>query len=185
MMLYIYSIFGWSIHSARILDDFITKKYIQFVYLLAVKKQKHDCWKSFRNQNSYLKEINEKYSTRSFEVILHDNGIVESQLREDWNEPDTVETITEHALLLKEVVDGKRRGILAIVPSLYMKKELINVYNEIGIGQIADALLVNSVGAKVLGNFALKIRKTTYPTRLFTNRKEAEAWLLQIMAEAE
>lgn len=127
----------------------------------------------------------ERYNTQSFEVILHDNGIVETKALSDWNMPDTVETITEHALLLKKIINGKRRGILGVVPNLYMKKELIEIYNNINIGQVAGALLVNSFGTRVLGNLAMRLKKRPYPIRMFTDRKEAEAWLLKIMSESD
>jgi hypothetical protein len=127
----------------------------------------------------------EKYTTESFEVTLHDNGIVETRIRSGGSMPDTVEINTEHALLLKKVVNGKRRGVLAVIPNLHVKRELIEIYNQANVGEAGVALLVSSFGAKVLGNLVLKARKTLKPTRLFTDRKEAEAWLLQIMAEAE
>lgn len=126
----------------------------------------------------------EKYTTEFFEVILHPNGIVETRIRGGESIPDTVETITEHALLLKKVINGKKRGGLAVMPNLYVRKELIEIYNKVNTGEIACALLVNSFGAKVLGNLTLKVRKKLPPTRLFTDRKEAEKWLLEMMNKA-
>ncbi len=69
-----------------------------------------------------------------------------------------------------------------MVPSFHINKEIIEVYNEIDTGQLADALLVNSFGAKILGNLALKILKKNRPIRLFTDRDKAEEWLLDIIA---
>jgi hypothetical protein len=69
-----------------------------------------------------------------------------------------------------------------LVPSFHINKEIIEVYNEIDTGQLADALLVNSFGAKILGNLALKILKKNRPIRLFTDRDKAEEWLLDIIA---
>jgi hypothetical protein len=127
----------------------------------------------------------ETHSTISSVAILHPNGIVETKVREDWNEPDTVETVTAHALLIKKVIDGKRRGLLAVLPRMHMKRDLLEVYSNIDMDEVATAFLVNSFGAKVLGNLVLRIKKTTTPARLFTNRAAAEAWLLKLMAAEE
>ena len=126
-----------------------------------------------------------KYNTQSFEVILYENDIVETKVREDWNEPDTVETITEHALLIKKVIDGKQRGLLAVLPGFHMKKNLLEIYDQTEMGEIAVALLVNSFTAKILGNMVLRVKKTTSPARIFTDRAAAEAWLLKNIATQE
>ncbi|MFK7798228.1 MAG: hypothetical protein AB8E82_12295 [Aureispira sp.] len=124
----------------------------------------------------------EQYTSISSVVTLHPNGIVESKAREDWNEPDTIETVTAHALLIKKVIDGKQRGLLVILPGLHMNRELLEVYNQTEMEEVAAAFLVNSFGAKVLGNLVLRIKKKGAPARLFTDRAAAEAWLLQFIA---
>lgn len=124
-----------------------------------------------------------KYSTPSMEIIVRLDGILEVSIPADWNQPDTAESTRENALLLQKINTGKRHAALSLVPSFHINKEIIEVYNEIDTGQLADALLVNSFGAKILGNLALKILKKNRPIRLFTDRDKAEEWLLDIIAE--
>lgn len=123
------------------------------------------------------------YRTQSLELVVRPDNIIEATVPADWNQPDTVETTRENALLLQKVIKGNRYAILTTVPSIHMNREIIEVYNEIETGQIADALIVDSFGARVLGNLALKVIKLNRPMRLFTDRAKAESWLLDILAE--
>lgn len=125
----------------------------------------------------------EKYTTQSMEIVVRADGIIEVSIPADWDQPDTVETTTENALLLQKINTGKRHAALSLMPSFYIKKEIIEVYNRIDTRQVADALLVNSFSAKVLGNLVLKILKRNHPIRLFTDRNKAEEWLLSIISE--
>jgi hypothetical protein len=43
---------------------------------------------------------------------------------------------------------------------------------------LADAIVVESLAHKLIANFYLKINKPLVPTRVFSNTKEAEKWLL-------
>ncbi|MFK7798227.1 MAG: hypothetical protein AB8E82_12290 [Aureispira sp.] len=127
----------------------------------------------------------EKYTTQSMEIVVRPDGILEVSIPADWDQPDTVETTTENALLLQKINTGKRHAALVLMPDFYMKKEIIEIYNRMGTGEVADALLVNSFSAKVLGNLVLKILKRNHPIRLFTDRNKAEEWLLRIISGQE
>ncbi|MFI5148728.1 MAG: hypothetical protein ACHQRM_03280 [Bacteroidia bacterium] len=48
---------------------------------------------------------------------------------------------------------------------------------------IAQAILVNSLANRLLGNFMIKIHKPLSPTRLFSNEEEAMKWLREQMKE--
>lgn len=43
----------------------------------------------------------------------------------------------------------------------------------------ADAIVVNSLAQKIIGNFYLKINRPPIPTKLFSKQEDAEKWLLQ------
>ncbi len=116
-------------------------------------------------------------------IIIRPDNIVEVHTKETWDQPDTVETAIESALLVKKAIDGKRRATLSFLASTYVQKEVVVAYNSIDTGQIAGALVVQSFGAKLLGNLALKFTKMRIPAKLFNNKKDAEAWLKQLLEE--
>jgi hypothetical protein len=43
----------------------------------------------------------------------------------------------------------------------------------------AEAIVVNNLAQKIIGNFFIRINKPKYPTRLFSNLNDAEEWLLE------
>lgn len=121
-------------------------------------------------------------------VNIHPNGIIETSVPDDWDQPDTVEVAMENIAVLKKAVDGKRRAILSRVPNMHMSKEVMACYEEANIGHVANALLTDSFTTKVMGNLYLRVIKALpssqsgVPTKLFSDRKAAEAWLLEQMA---
>jgi len=50
---------------------------------------------------------------------------------------------------------------------------------------IAQAILIQSLANRIVGNFMIKFHKPLAPTRLFSNRDEAIAWLRERMKEDE
>jgi hypothetical protein len=123
----------------------------------------------------------QKLETEAAEVTIRPDGIVEFHMKPTWDKPDTAENAKENALMLKKAIDGKRRAILSFPPNLYVKKELVEAYKTVEIGQFAEALVVNSFGARILCNVVLKLTKNAYPIRIFNSKNEAEAWLLQLL----
>jgi hypothetical protein len=118
-------------------------------------------------------------------VIVHPNGIIETKVKPDWDQPDTPETAIDHSLTLKKGVGNNICGILTFLPNLYMKKEVIEAFATVEIGHIAEAFLVNSVGSRILATLALKLDKSSIPRKVFTKKEQAEKWLLDNISRAK
>ena len=118
-------------------------------------------------------------------VNIRPNGIIETSVPKDWDQPDTVEIAKENIAMLKKAVGGERRAILSHVPNMHMSKEVMACYEEAHIGHIANALLTTSFATKLMGNLYLKLSKALpskqqdVPTKLFSDKKESERWLLE------
>lgn len=52
-------------------------------------------------------------------------------------------------------------------------------------GNVAEAVIANSVGAKIFANFVLKFIKTSTSRKVFTKKDEAEKWLLKQIKQAK
>lgn len=132
-----------------------------------------------------------KLQTRAMNAIVHENGIIETSVREDWDHPDTVEIALENIDALTKAVDGQNRAILSHVPSMHMSKEVMECYEKATIGHVANALLTDSFTTKLMGNLFLRLskalpnRQMAVPTKLFSKREEAEKWLLQCIRDCE
>ncbi|MFK7799672.1 MAG: hypothetical protein AB8E82_19620 [Aureispira sp.] len=111
--------------------------------------------------------------------IVRPNGIIEAHKNPNWDQPDTPETVRQYALKLKEVIGNDVYGLLTFAPSLYVKKETLEAFASVKVGNVAGAVLVSSVGSKIFANFALKFIKTPIPKKIFTKQAEAEKWLLE------
>lgn len=129
--------------------------------------------------------------TRALKIVVRPDNIIELTTKPDWNQPDTVEVALENIEMLKKAVDGQPRAMLSYVPSTYMSKEVLECYEKAEVGQIASALITTSFGAKIVGNLFIKVGgalsggKNKAPTKLFSNREDAEKWLLERIAEEQ
>lgn len=126
--------------------------------------------------------------TRAMLVNIRPDGIIETSVPKDWDKPDTVEVAMENIELLQRAVAGGARAILSHVPNMHMSKEVMECYEKATIGHVANALLTNSFTAKIMGNLFLRVSKAlptkqpSVPTKLFSKKEEAEAWLLDQIA---
>lgn len=125
--------------------------------------------------------------TRSAVIELRPNGVIYMSTREDWDQPDTLEVAKENMTALKNMVDGKRRGLISELPNTHLPKEVMEFYQDFNPGQVATALMVNSFGAKVMGNLFLKLaaKNNSEPVKLFSKESEAEEWLLAIINQKQ
>ncbi len=120
-----------------------------------------------------------KMQSSATEITIRPDGIIEVHPRSDWNEPDTAETAREAALLLKGVIEGGCYAILNFPPNLYVKREIIEAYLEVEIGQVAEAVVVSSFGVRLLIKLASSLSKSTVPSNAFSTKEDAEVWLLE------
>jgi hypothetical protein len=101
---------------------------------------------------------------------------------------NTLSLVKEAIEALGKVGGGKRYPLLIIAEKdatldtasmEYMAKENADPYS------IAEAYLISSISQKLLGNFYLKFNKPFKPTRIFTSRDEALAWLITFKTAAK
>jgi hypothetical protein len=131
-----------------------------------------------------------EYKTRAMTFILRSDNIVELINNEEWDQPDTLEIAKENMSMVKHVIDGECRGFLVEVPNKYITKELLNYYQNVEVGDVARALVLNSFAAKVVGNLYFKLSRgkpneegRVVPAKLFTDEELAVKWLLEKMKE--
>lgn len=130
-----------------------------------------------------------EFETRALKIIVRPDDIIELVSKPDWNQPDTVEVALENIEMLKKAVNGQPRAMLSHVPNTYISKEVLECYEKAEIGEVARALITISFGAKIVGNLFIKVGsalsggKNKAPTKLFSNKPEAERWLLDRIAE--
>ena len=78
------------------------------------------------------------------EVICHDRV-------------ETIEEAHETIAAIKKAIDGKVRGTLSPMSNNYMSKEIMEIFKNNDSGECAAAIIATSFGAKVLGNFFIKL----------------------------
>lgn len=124
-------------------------------------------------------------------AVLRKDGILDVLDNKEWNQRDTLESVTEDTSLMKKVIDGQpNRSLLIEVPSRYISKEILSHYQSVELGEVARVLLLNSFGAKVVGNLYLRLSKgkpneagRIVPAKLFTDKYKAIKWLLKVVEE--
>lgn len=126
--------------------------------------------------------------TRSIKIRVHPNNIVEI-INKTVDDPDSAETAHENVAMLTKAIGGKARAFLGSTRDTYVSREVMEIYQKADMGNVATALVTDSFGSKVMGNLFLKVGKMfsssmkEVPTKLFSDRAEAEAWLLERIAE--
>lgn len=130
------------------------------------------------------------YKAKEMTIFLREDDIIELMSNEDWKGAATLENAKEIMSIVKQLTDNEIRGCLVEVPNRHASKEVLAYYQATDGGVVARALLLNSFGAKVMGNLYLKLFRTkpneagrVVPNKLFTKKEEAVEWLLQEMAK--
>jgi len=117
-------------------------------------------------------------STEKFDSVLVEEGIIEIVVKE------AVQIEVEDLYLIKEAnieVMGDRKYCV-IVTSHFLSsiskeaRELV-ASKEYSMNTIAKALIVNSIGQQMVGNFYLKVNRPHIKTKLFSERNKAIEWL--------
>lgn len=126
-----------------------------------------------------------RIETRSAVFERKSNEIVYMFHREDWPEPDTLQTAKENVDALTKLIDGKNRGFIVYFSNSWIPKEILEYYRDAKPGQVATAFVVNSFATKVVANLFLKLAsgKDREPTKVFSTESDAEAWVDAIMGQ--
>lgn len=126
--------------------------------------------------------IPHKISTDVSTISLQEDGII----RMDMHPVEEITVNDQKAIMdvIHEIGGGRSFCNLVVF------KQYVNVDEEArqfsaspegNIYTIADAFVINSVALKLVGNFYMQVNKPVKPTRIFTNEKDAIAWLHTFM----
>jgi hypothetical protein len=131
-----------------------------------------------------------EYKTKELIITIRPDGIIESKAREDLEGGFTLEGAKENVAMMEKIVGGTPRCVIAWMPDVYMKKEIIKYYNDFEQEFVTTALITKSFASKIIGNLFLTLRgrfvsknkMVTNPIKLFTSKEDAITWLLEIIA---
>ena len=132
-----------------------------------------------------MEEVTSSTETSKGMIQLHSNGILH-QTYHDGTEITKEDSYAEIELYGNGYCrDGKRPILVDIRNVKTVSKESRSIYSSEDTGEClsAAALLIGNPVSKIIGNFYLGINKTILPVRLFTNAKEAFAWLKTFLPE--
>jgi len=111
-------------------------------------------------------------------AAMRSDGLLQITVQPGTN--TTVADIKEVVIAVGKVSKGLRYPLLIIAGKdatldteamTYMAKGDTDPYS------VAEAYLISSISQKLLGNFYLSFNKPVKPTRIFTDKAEAEKWL--------
>ncbi len=125
---------------------------------------------------------NKVVDLRAFKTWLGADGICYTVVKPN----SVIELQDAHAntLAVKEVSSGSTFPILVNLKEInYISKEARNHFSmqNRSAGVTAIAMLIKSPGSRIIGNFFLGLNKPTVPTKLFTDKNKAIAWLKQFV----
>jgi len=130
--------------------------------------------------NSYC--INRKEFPGYFTACLLENEIIEVEFDKDFKEVDK-ETVLKLQAAFQELGEGKKMRIYfstnAFMNITNSGREYASSNNAQHFTR-ANAILIDHLGKKLLFNFFLSVTTLRAPTKGFSTREEAIAWLLTI-----
>lgn len=128
--------------------------------------------------------MSDNLTSEKTEVLILEPGIIENIVK-----PGAI-IETEDILRLKEkneqLSKGKKYVVLVTsghLSSITKEARELVASKEFAQNTMAKALLIDSLGHRIVGNFYLKINKPHIKTRLFVDRDVAILWLKSIMQE--
>jgi hypothetical protein len=130
-----------------------------------------------------------EHKTKEITITLSPENIIETRANEGVTEL-TLEASAEVIRGMNALYASNQepKGSLIVMPSFYIKKEVLKAYisNE-KMNYVALALVANSFSSKLIGNVLLAIRdrvkslknKTVEPSKVFKDRATAVKWLTE------
>lgn len=116
------------------------------------------------------------------EVFLREDGIVEIDVRE--NADIGVEECRELTKTYEDLLENKKYPLLHVVGDYVTMTKEAREYASTEEGlrySKVEAFVINSLPHKILANFYMKIQKPSVPTKFFSTKQEAVAWLLKFV----
>lgn len=129
-----------------------------------------------------LSVLNTVIEKEVFTANLYENSLVEIK----WD-PEFKEVTKIHLMRLTQAIfklgEGKKMRIyISTNPFMDFDKESRDYSTTFEAEQftLANAVLIDNLGKKILYNFYLKFHKPNVPIRAFTNKTQALEWLFSI-----
>lgn len=117
-----------------------------------------------------------------FFILPRADGILYISLKEDY-EDITLEQMKQLTETIGKIGNGNKQKIIIDIASFNTMSEEAKKYSASAEGQIytkANAVVINSLAAKLGANFFIKFNRPSTPTRIFNSVDEAVKWLNQI-----
>jgi hypothetical protein len=119
-----------------------------------------------------------------FSAFLLEPGIIENAIKPG------VHLEVKDMLAIKKsnqaIAEGAAYSVLVTsghLSSISNEARILTASSEFAEGTIAKALLISSMGHRIVGNFYLTVNRPALPTQIFTERQKALDWLRQKVAE--
>jgi hypothetical protein len=120
--------------------------------------------------------------TRTSRLWLGEDGILRGVIK-----PDAEETLADaeaNVSAAAKIADGRKFPLfIDMTRMMSATREARSYYGgeEPAKYSLAQALLVGSAVSRIIGNFFIRLNRTSFPTRLFTSEAEALEWLKGFM----
>jgi hypothetical protein len=122
--------------------------------------------------------------TNRYSAFLLEPGIIENSIN-----PGVHLEVNDMLAIKKSnqaISEGAPYSVLVTsghLSSISNEARTLTASNEFAEGTVAKALLINSIGHRIVGNFYLTVNKPVLPTQIFTEREKALDWLRQKLSE--
>lgn len=116
--------------------------------------------------------------TPTMKIFIDEDGI----LHHDCSEGSVhdIDSAISNVKLSIDLAKGQKHPVLVDLKGIkYMSRETRNYYSNEETGKFVGkaALVVGDPVSKIMGNVFMRLQKTVFPTRLFTDREKAIEWL--------
>lgn len=122
------------------------------------------------------------FDTPSMLIQRRPDQIVEIRPNPTWDRPDTFASVQQNIQSMRRALGSTPRGLLVLMPEYHLSKEILSCYRDADLQHVAAAILTDSFRSRVLGNLYLQVLRSSTreepPIQLFSERLEAEQWLL-------
>jgi len=123
-------------------------------------------------------------NSTKFSAVLIEPGLIENSIHPG------VHLEVEDMLAIKKANQSIAGGVPYVVlvssghlSSISNEARLLTASREFALGTIAKALLIRSMGHRIVGNFYLAVNRPVLPTQIFTEREKALVWLRLKLSE--
>lgn len=129
-----------------------------------------------------------RYDLEEVIIEFDSNNILKVMIKEGVTELTSEPAIEATSIIHKALSSNDEpKGILIMMPSFYIKKDVLKTYNDNDLNFDVAAVFSNSFTSKLIGDVAIKVHKRIQlakkeevkPTKMFGDQEAAYQWLLE------